>query len=1139
MFVALESCSLLQTIFAYWVRHSAFSSNLYSFSVTSANLIPPCMLDALFRFLFIEGLVLLPVSVDLRSIAASMTSPAVLAWLVGSLLLYMPPAKRPAVEDETGKLVKKLRSEKAENNQAAVMACDDGNPPDVDIDEDLHSRQLAVYGRETMRRLFGANVLISGLQGLGAEVAKNLILAGVKSVTLHDQGTVEMWDLSGSFLFTEADIGTNRAIASVQKLQELNTSVTVSAWTSEISKEQLSRFQAVVFTEISFERAIDFDDYCHNHKPPIAFIKADIRGLFGSVFCDFGSEFTVFDVNGEEPHTGIIASITNDNPAIVSCVDDERLEFQDGDLVVFTEVEGMIELNDGKPRRIKSARPYSFILEEDTTKFGAYEKGGIVTEVKPPKVLHFKRLKEALKDPGEFLLSDFAKFDRPPLLHLAFQALDKFMCKFGRFPVPASFDDANEVVALAKTINETLDDQKLDCVDENILRHFASGSRAVLNPMAAMFGGIVGQEVVKACSGKFHPLFQFFYFDSLESLPVDPLGPEDVMPLNCRYDAQISVFGRELQRKMEGVKVFVVGAGALGCEFLKNLALMGASCGSQGKLTITDDDVIEKSNLSRQFLFRDWNIGQAKSTVAASAATKINPCFQVEALQNRASPDTENVFDDTFWESLGVVINALDNVNARLYIDSRCLYFQKPLLESGTLGTKCNTQMVIPHLTENYGASRDPPEKQAPMCTLHSFPHNIDHCLTWARSEFEGMLEKTPSEANAFLSKPEEYKSSLKSAGDGQARALLERVVECLVTERCVTFEDCVAWARRRFEDYFANRVKQLTFTFPENATTSTGALFWSAPKRFPKPLQFTSSDPAHLSFLSSASILRAESYGIPVPDWALNSKKLAEAADKVQVPVFQPQQGMNIVTDEKATNLSPSTLNDTAIIDNLIQTLEEGAKRLPPGFHMNPIQFEKDNDTNYHMDLIVGLANMRARNYSIPEVDKLKAKFIAGRIIPAIATTTAMATGLVCLELYKVLSGHNVEKYRNTFANLALPLFSMAEPVPPKIIKHGNLSWTIWDRWVISDNLTLSELLEWFRAKGLTAYSISCGQSLIYNSIFPKHKERMHRKLIDLAKDIAKLEIPPNRRHFDIVVACEDEDGNDIDVPLVSICFR
>ncbi|EOY34576.1 Ubiquitin-activating enzyme E1 1 isoform 2, partial [Theobroma cacao] len=788
--------------------------------------------------------------------------------------------------------------------EPTIMAPGDANHND--IDEDLHSRQLAVYGRETMRLLFASNILISGMNGLGAEIAKNLILAGVKSVTLHDEGVVELWDLSSNFVFSENDVGKNRALASVQKLQELNNAVVISTLTTKLTKQQLSHFQAVVFTDISLEKAFEFDDYCHNHRPPISFIKTEVRGLFGSVFCDFGPEFTVFDVDGEDPHTGIIASISNDNPALVSCVDDERLEFQDGDLVVFSEVHGMTELNDGKPRKIKSARPYSFTLEEDTTNFGTYFKGGIVTQVKQPKVLNFKPLREALKDPGDFLLSDFSKFDHPPILHIAFQALDKFVSELGRFPVAGSEEDAQKLTSIAANVNECLGEGKIEDINPKLLRHFSFGSRAVLNPMAAMFGGIVGQEVVKACSGKFHPLFQFFYFDSVESLPAEPLDPSDFKPLNSRYDAQISVFGSKLQKKLEDSKVFIVGSGALGCEFLKNVALMGVSCGSQGKLTITDDDVIEKSNLSRQFLFRDWNIGQAKSTVAASAAASINPQLKIEALQNRVGPETENVFNDTFWENLTVVINALDNVNARLYVDQRCLYFQKPLLESGTLGAKCNTQMVIPHLTENYGASRDPPEKQAPMCTVHSFPHNIDHCLTWARSEFEGLLEKTPAEVNAYLSNPVEYAASMRDAGDAQAKDNLERILECLDREKCETFQDCVA------------------------------------PKRFPHPLQFSSTDPSHLHFIMAASILRAETFGIAVPDQVKNPKMLAEAIENVIVPDFQPKEGVKINTDEKDTSLSTASVNDEAMINELFYKLELCKNNLPSGFRLKPIQFEK-----------------------------------------------------------------------------------------------------------------------------------------------------------------------------------------------------
>lgn len=124
---------------------------------------------------------------------------------------------------------------------------------------------------------------------------------------------------------------------------------------------------------------------------------------------------------------------------------------------------------------------------------------------------------------------------------------------------------------------------------------------------------------------------------------------------------------------------------------------------------------------------------------------------------------------------------------------------------------------------------------------------------------------------------------------------------------------------------------------------TSSGAPFWSAPKRFPRPLQFSSTDPSHLHFIMAASILRAETFGIPIPDWVKHPQKLSEAVHKVMVPCFQPRKDAKIVTDEKATSLSSSaSIDDAAVIDELISKLECGRKNLPPGFRMKPIQFEK-----------------------------------------------------------------------------------------------------------------------------------------------------------------------------------------------------
>lgn len=637
---------------------------------------------------------------------------------------------------------------------------------------------------------------------------------------------------AAQFYLSEADIGKNRAEATAPRLVDLNPAVTIATHTGEITDEFLKDFTVVVFCDTPQEECVRYNDFCHAQSPPIKFVWTTAMGLVGQVFSDFGDGFTVKDTDGEEPKMAIVAGITNDAESLVTVVDDQMLELDDGDIVTFSEVKGMDGIN-GAEFPVTRKGKYAFTIG-DTSGFSPYEKGGIAVQVKQPKDLAFKSLRDSLADPGEIMMSDFAKWDRPPVLHLLFRAIQSYRSKNGG-AYPTAADEAAVTAIVAELNTDSIE------VDAYVQSQVVRCCSAVLSPIAAIFGGIAGQEVIKACTGKFHPIFQWFYLDAMECVTKTP--PEGGLEASGgRYSAQELVFGPAFQKTLGDLNIFLVGAGALGCEFLKAFACMGVGCGGSGLVTVTDDDQIELSNLSRQFLFRNSDVGNPKSSTAAAAAKVMNPAFNVKPLQNRVSPQTEDVFDDKFWSSLSLVTNALDNVQARLYVDSQCVYFRKGLLESGTLGTKCNVQCVIPDLTENYGASTDPPEKEAPMCTLHSFPHNIQHTLTWARSEFEGEFDNKPSDSSAYLTNAD-YVATLKKTAGGAVREKIEDVHKSLVTARPTTFEDCVAYARCMYEERYVNVIAQLVHTFPSDAKNSSGVDFWSPPKRFPHAIPFNPDD--------------------------------------------------------------------------------------------------------------------------------------------------------------------------------------------------------------------------------------------------------------------------------------------------------
>ncbi|XP_066272091.1 ubiquitin-like modifier-activating enzyme 6 [Branchiostoma lanceolatum] len=1011
----------------------------------------------------------------------------------------------------------------------------------MEIDDALYSRQRYVLGDSAMVRMARSSVFLSGMGGLGVEVAKNIVLAGIKSLTVHDTKTATVADLGTQFFLREEDVkeGKNRAEASVGRLAELNPYVTVKASSSPLGEDTdlsfLKEYQCVVLTEASLTLQLKVNSFCRTQDPPIKFVSGDVYGVFCCCFCDFGDEFEVCDATGEEPKEVFMAKVTKADPGVVTCLENRMHGFETGDVVTFKEVIGMDALN-GTSHKISVISPYAFSICDTTSeKFQPYKHGGMARQVKETTLMNFESLEKQLTSPN-LLTVDFAKMQAPSTIHLGMWALHKFQEEHSRLPKPGNSEDAAKLLELVQSLNSKMQ-EKVE-VDSKLLTWLSYTARGCFAPLTAAMGGILAQEVLKALTGKFTPLKQWLYMDSVEVCQDLESKLESLQPKGDCNDALRMCIGEELLKKLASVKLFMVGCGAIGCEMLKNYALMGIASAADGMITITDNDLIEKSNLNRQFLFRPHHIRQPKSTTAAASALEINSDLHIDPHQHKVCPDTEEkVYNDTFFESQDLCVNALDNVEARRYMDSRCVSNQRALLESGTMGPKGHVQTIVPHLTESYGSQRDPVDHDVPYCTLKSFPAVIEHTIQWARDKFESIYSQKPSLYNKFWSTngtPAEILQTLK--GGAQLDGAVQSVK--LLKNRPYRWADCVALARIKFEKYFNHKAKQLLHTFPLDTAMKDGTLFWQSPKRPPKPVDFDPEDEVHLLFVMSCSRLLAGLCNIPVTDEDLTNAALLELLSTIKVPEFRPK-SKTIETDESAKKPDQDEFSGDEVersIHNLGQLLKERDLNSNT-LQMVPAVFEKDDDSNGHIDFITACSNLRARMYSIEEADRLKTKRIAGRIVPAIATTTAAVAGLVSIELVKVVLGSPLEHYRNCFLNLALPVMVFSEPAPPEtsVIREG-LSITLWDKWDVHGNkdFTLKQFLGYFKEKhGFEATMVVYGVKMVYVPIMPGHKKRLPQTMVKLIKPGAE------KKYVDLTVSFEGEDGEDIPGPPVRYFFH
>ncbi len=164
-------------------------------------------------------------------------------------------------------------------------------------------------------------------------------------------------------------------------------------------------------------------------------------------------------------------------------------------------------------------------------------------------------------------------------------------------------------------------------------------------------------------------------------------------------------------------------------------------------------------------------------------------------------------------------------------------------------------QVLLPHVTV---PDDDPPfERSMPRgLNPRSFPYHINHCLSFARSEFDTNFEERPAVAKRFI-EDESFVADLKKMDARRAVFMLRQVETMMIT--IVDYAGCVAWARAYFDER-NNDIRHLISSFPEDAKApwSFGSLMmWRPPRRFPSAFAFDPKDALHQSFIASAAILK------------------------------------------------------------------------------------------------------------------------------------------------------------------------------------------------------------------------------------------------------------------------------------------
>lgn len=400
---------------------------------------------------------------------------------------------------------------------------------------------------------------------------------------------------------------------------------------------------------------------------------------------------------------------------------------------------------------------------------------------------------------------------------------------------------------------------------------------------------------------------------------------------------------------IKGAKVLMVGAGGIGCELLKTLALSGFE-----DIHIIDMDTIEVSNLNRQFLFRQSHVGQSKAKVARDAVLRFRPHISITSYHaNVKDPD----FNVDFFKQFNVVLNGLDNLDARRHVNRLCLASDVPLVESGTTGFLGQVTVHVKGKTECYECQPKPTPKTYPVCTITSTPSKFVHCIVWAKDLLFAKLFGDKNQENDLNVRSSDAASSSQQAEDVFERQNDEGIDEYAkrIYDHVFGYNIGVALSN---EETWKNRKRPKPLysrdVFPEEPSQQNGNMDKNC----------ATDDPLSVSAMASLGLKN------PQDIWSLleNSRIFLEA-----LKLFFGKR------EKEIGNLS----------------------------------FDKDDQLA--VEFVTAAANIRAASFGIPLHSLFEAKGIAGNIVHAVATTNAVIAGLIVIEAIKVLQ-RDANNYRMTY---------------------------------------------------------------------------------------------------------------------------